>query len=702
MALANVDCKERFGYSPNMSERYRVGVDIGGTFTDFVLFDKTAGTLKLEKTYTTPQDLRQGVEGGLRGAGVPFPDIADLSHGTTIGLNTFIERKGTPTGLITTAGFRDAYEIGRGARSEPYNLFFRKPVPLVPREHRLEVKERIGADGKVVTALHEEDVRASAERLRDAKISSIAICFVNSYANSSHEERAAEIVAEVHPEARISTSHSLAREWREYERTSTTCINAYIMPRTARYMESLSKSLAAGGYRSPLFINQSSGGVVSAGTAVAKPVMTLMSGPAGGVAASAYVGGLDGFKDVISFDMGGTSNDVCLIKDGRPRVTADSKIESHPVMVPMVAIHSIGAGGGSLAWIDSVGALNVGPKSAGAEPGPVCYGRGGTEPTVTDANVVLGRVAPEPFLPENMKLDVEAARRAIREKVGDPLSLDLWHAATGILDIVNVKMAMAVRTVTVQRGLDPKDFALFAFGGAGPMHACFVARELGIDKVVVPIAPGQFSALGILGSDIRHDLVRTAPAGSDALHRSFIQEQFDALETEARSVLAKEGVSEDDFLFLRSVDIRYVGQEYTVNVPLSDGPVNDASVRKACSDFHKFHEVTYSHSKPDEPIELVNLRLAAIGRRPKVELPKIAAGGEEPFSSARAGSTEICFDAAHGFTEAAVWDRRALLAGNKITGPAIVADPGATTVVPPEFRCSVSPHGNMVIDVPEA
>ena len=681
-----------------MSERYRVGVDIGGTFTDFVLFDKTEGSLKLEKTYTTPQDLRQGVESGLRNAGVPFSDIADLSHGTTVGLNTLIERKGTETGLITTSGFRDAYEIGRGARAQPYNLFFRKPAPLVPREHRLEVTERMGADGKVVATLDEDDVRRAAEAFRQAGIASIAICFVNSYANSSHEERAAKIVAEVYPEARVSTSHSLAREWREYERTSTTCINAYIMPRTARYMESLSKTLAAGGYRRPLFINQSSGGVVSADSAVAKPVMTLMSGPAGGVAASAYVGGLDGFNDIISFDMGGTSNDVCLIKDGRPRVTADSKIESHPVMVPMVAIHSIGAGGGSLASIDSVGALNVGPESAGAEPGPVCYGRGGTNPTVTDANVVLGRVAPAEFLPENMKLDVDAARSAIREKVAEPLSLDLWHAATGILDIVNVKMAMAVRTVTVQRGLDPKDFALFAFGGAGPMHACFVARELGIGKVVVPIAPGQFSAFGILGSDIRHDLVRTAPAGTDALQRAFIKEQFDALESDARAVLAKEGVAETDFMLLRSVDIRYVGQEYTVNVPIPEEPIDEDSVLRARSDFHEFHEQTYSHSKPDDAIELVNLRVAAIGRRPKIELPKVAAGKKDPPPSARVGSTEICFDAAQGFTEAAVWDRRELLAGNQIDGPAIIADPGATTVVPPRFRCTVSSHGNLVIE----
>ena len=299
--------------------------------------------------------------------------------------------------------------------------------------------------------------------------------------------------------------------------------------------------------------------------------------------------------------------------------------------------------------------------------------------------MVLGRVAPAEFLPENMKLDVDAARSAIREKVAEPLSLDLWHAATGILDIVNVKMAMAVRTVTVQRGLDPKDFALFAFGGAGPMHACFVARELGIGKVVVPIAPGQFSAFGILGSDIRHDLVRTAPAGTDALQRAFIKEQFDALESDARAVLAKEGVAETDFMLLRSVDIRYVGQEYTVNVPIPEEPIDEDSVLRARSDFHEFHEQTYSHSKPDDAIELVNLRVAAIGRRPKIELPKVAAGKKDPPPSARVGSTEICFDAAQGFTEAAVWDRRELLAGNQIDGPAIIADPGATTVVPPRL-----------------
>jgi N-methylhydantoinase A len=688
--------------SESTRNRYRVGVDIGGTFTDFVLLDLEDGSLRIEKTYTTPKDLCLGVETGLRSASVDFGAIEDLAHGTTVGLNTLLERKGAPTGLITTTGFRDAYEIGRGARSQPYNLFFRKPVPLVPREHRLEARERIGADGSVVTPLNEDDVVRAAEFFRAEGIASIAICFLNSYASSVHEQRAEEIVASVYPEAKVSTSCRLAREWREYERTSTTCINAYIIPSTSRYIERLSQTLDAGGYRKELFINQSSGGVVSARTAVTTPVMTLMSGPAGGVAAAAYVGGLDGMGDIISFDMGGTSNDVCLIQDGRPRVTADSKLESHPVMVPMVAIHSIGAGGGSLAWIDPVGALNVGPESAGAEPGPVCYGRGGTKPTVTDANIVLGRVAPARFIPENMKLDVEAARRIIDDTIAKPLKLDLLDAATGVLRIVNVKMAMAVRAVTVERGLDPQDFVLFAFGGAGPMHACFVARELGIKKVVVPIAPGQFSAFGILGSDIRHDLVRTAPAGTDALNPTFFRDQLSNLEAEGRSILVEEGVAQDAIELFFSVDIRYVGQEYTVNVPLPPGEVDSTTVAKASAEFHTLHETTYSHSNPDESIELVNLRLAAIGLRPKVRLPEVAPGEETPLASAKVDDTEICFDAEAGFERASVWDRRALLAGNRIDGPAIVADPGATTVIPPGFVCRVSSIGNLVIEVPEA
>ena len=404
--------------------RYRVGIDIGGTFTDFVVLDSETKALSLEKTSTTPKNLWIAIETGLEQAGLPLTDIEQLAHGTTISLNTLLQSRGDPTGLITTIGFRDAYEIGRGARPDMYNLFYRKPAPLVPRQHRLEVRERIGADGNIVMPLHEQDVIDAAEHFKQHGIFSIAICFLHGYRNPDHEIRAAEVVSEVFKEALVSTSHSLAREWREYERTSTTCINAYIMPRTGQYLEQMNTALRAGGHNRPFFVNQSSGGLQSVAATKAKPVTTLMSGPAGGVIAAAHVGALSGYGNIISFDMGGTSTDVSVIYDGRPRITADAKIDEHPVIVPMVAIHSIGAGGGSLAWMDDVGALYVGPQSAGAEPGPACYGRGGTEPTVTDANLVLGRMAPPSFLPGKIALDKQAAGTAVSAEVGRRLELD--------------------------------------------------------------------------------------------------------------------------------------------------------------------------------------------------------------------------------------------------------------------------------------
>lgn len=682
------------------SPRYRVGIDIGGTFTDFVIVDTVSRTIRLEKTATTPQNLWQGIETGFQQLHLPLAEIAQVAHGTTVGLNTLLERRGDPTGLITTAGFRDAYEIGRGARPDAYNLFFRKPVPLVPREHRLEVRERIGADGAVVTPLNEADVAAAVEHFRRHAIHSIAICFLHAYRNPAHEIRAAEIVAELYPEALISTSSSLVREWREYERISTTCINAYIMPRTSRYIEHVTAALAAGGYRRPFFVNQSSGGVLSVEAAKTKPVTTLMSGPAGGVVAAAHAGQMEGFENIISFDMGGTSTDVCVIYEGQPRITVDAVIDRHPVMVPMIAVHSIGAGGGSIATLDAVGALNVGPHSAGAEPGPVCYGRGGTQPTVTDANLVLGRMAPPAFLPNHLQPDTQAARAAIQRRIGQPLALDTVEAAAGIIAIVNVKMSMAVRSITVQRGLDPKDFVLCAFGGAGPMHACWIARELHIPRVMVPLAPGQFSALGILLSNIRHDFVRTVSADPASFSPAFLTQRFAAIEAEARAVLDAEGVAAADMTFVRSLDARYVGQEYTVNVPVPAGAFSTAVIQAIQESFHTSHQRIYGHASPDEPIELVNLRMAAVGSLPTVELPAVAAGEPNPPREALAGETQTCFAADDGYVRCPVWERQKLRAGNQIAGPAIIADPGATTVLPPGFTCTVSVHGHLLIDVP--
>jgi N-methylhydantoinase A len=678
--------------------RYRVGIDIGGTFTDLVVVDVEGGTMWTEKTLTTPDDLWEGIATGLERARVSL-DEAEIAHGTTVVLNTLLERRGEPTGLITTVGFRDAYEIGRGARPEMYNLFYRKPAPLVPREHRLEVRERLGADGAVVLPLEESDVRAAAEHFRAHGISDVAVCFLHAYRNPDHEQRAAEVLGEVYPEALVSLSHQLVREWREYERTSTTCINAYVRRRTGSYLERAIAQLTAGGYRSEFFINQSSGGVVSARTASAKPVVTLMSGPAGGVAATARAGAAAGTHDVIAFDMGGTSTDVAVISGGQPRLTADTKIEGHPIAVPTVDIHSIGAGGGSLAWVDEVGALNVGPRSAGAVPGPACYGRGGTEPTVTDANVILGRVAPSDFIPDQLVLDDRAAADAVDRAVAAPLQLTTIDAALGIVEIVNLKMAMAVRAVTVQRGLDPKDFVLYAFGGAGAGHACWIARELGIPRVVVPVAPGQFSALGIALTDVRHDYVRTILARAGDVTPPFLAEAFASVGREAREALAAEGVPADRMRLVQSADVRYSGQEYTIAVPLANGAVDDATVERLRADFHRLHQTTYGHASEEEPVEVVNVRIAAIGLLPEVELPALQPGRAEPSAEAEHSVTRTCFAAEGGYVECRVFVRERLVPGNVVAGPAVVADAGATTVLPPGCTATVDRHGQLEVDV---
>jgi N-methylhydantoinase A len=677
--------------------RYRAGIDVGGTFTDLVLLDLVDGTVRTEKALTTPADPWEGIWLVLQQSGVPIEDV-EIAHGTTIGLNALLERRGTPTGLITTRGFRDIYEIGTGARTEMYNLFFRKPVPLVPREHRLEVSERLDPQGEVVVPLNDDDVLAAAHHFREFGIADIAVCFLHSYRNPVHERRAASILRDVYPDALVSCSHELVRQWKEYERTSTTAVNAYIRRNTASYLEQAARALDASGYTRDFFVNQSSGGIVSARTSAERPVSTLMSGPAGGVAAGAKVGGAAELADVITFDMGGTSTDVAVITSGRPHLTADTRIDEHPIALPSIAIRSIGAGGGSIAWIDEVGALNVGPRSAGPDPGPVCYTRGGTEPTVTDANLVLGRLAPSEFVPGGLKLDAERAAAAIEDKVARPLGLDLEAAAAGILEIVNLKMAMAVRAVTIERGLDPKDFVLFAFGGAGAAHAAWIARELEIPRVVVPTAPGQFSALGIAVSDVRHDFVRTALSPLEALRSSTLTKLFESIETDARAALADEHVPTERIVLIRTADVRYQGQEYTISVPVPEGALDKEDLRMLRADFDRLHEQIYSYSAESVPAELVNARVEATGCLGDVNLPAMPSGGTEPAPAAAAGTVEMTIDPTSGTLRAAVWRRSALVGGNRLLGPAIVADVGATTIVPPGSACRVDPNGNLLIE----
>lgn len=678
------------------ADSLRCAVDIGGTFTDLVSVDPRTGSLVIEKTPTTPANLWEGIAQGLRQSGVDVAGLAMLVHGTTVGLNTFLEKKGAPVGLITTRGFRDVYEMGRVNRVDMYDLFYRKPEPLVPREHRLEVRERIGPSGEVVESLVEDDVRAAAEHFRRHGIRAIAVCLLHSYANPAHEERVAALLEEFYPEAQVSVSHRLAREWREYERTSTTAINAYIAPRVSAYLQEMEAGLAEMGYRRPLFIHKSSGGVMSVRTAQSQPVHTIMSGPAGGSVAAAVIGRELGFNNVIAFDMGGTSTDVSVAWQGELRVTADTQFDRHPVMVPMVDIHSVGAGGGSIAWVDPQGALQVGPQSAGSVPGPACYGRGGEEPTVTDAHLLLGRLRPV-ILGGAMTLDRDLARQAI-SRVAGAVGLDETAAAAGILRIVNTKMSHAIRAITVERGLDPKDFALVAFGGAGPMHACALAEELNVSQVVVPVLPGAFSAVGMLAGDVRHDAVRTQPQLTDAADPAALAAGFQEMEQELAGLIAVEAGPEVPVDFNRFIDMRYVGQEYVVRVPVPEGrPFDGDLIADLRAEFDRLHEQAYGHASATEPTEIINLRVAAFGRLPRLELPALPAGGEEPPSAALIDRVECIFDHTSGPVTVPVYLREEMLAGNRLAGPAIIVEKGATTVLHPGFNLTVAEHGHLVI-----
>ncbi|WP_066291683.1 hydantoinase/oxoprolinase family protein [Bacillus sp. FJAT-29937] len=677
------------------STKYRVGVDIGGTFTDFVILDQDSGQITIEKTPTTPRNLWEGIRNGFDQANVDLTETAMIVHGTTVGLNCFLEKKGVRTGIITTKGFRDVYEIGRVNRIEMYDLFYKKPEPLVQREYRVEVEERLDSNGNVISALNREDVLKAAEYFRKEEIKAIAVCLLHAYNNPVHEILVGQILSEVYPEAQVSLSHQLAREWREYERTSTTVINAYIADKVGSYLSNIESGLMERGYKRPFFVNQSSGGIMSVNSAKAKPVHTIMSGPAAGAISSAYIGKLAGFNNIISFDMGGTSTDVSLTYHGKTRVTNESQIERHPLMVPMIDIYSIGAGGGSIAHIDRAGSLNVGPQSSGAEPGPACYGRGGLEPTVTDANLTLGRI-PSHLLGGKMEMNKESSINAIH-RISDPLTLDVVTGAAGILRIVNNNMAYAIRAVTVQRGLDPKDFVLFAFGGAGPIHACEVAEELGIKTVIVPLAPGTFSALGMLLSEIRHDFARTRLVRTELSDPLELEGIYSEMEQESISILEKEVNPDTPVRFERAVEMRYVGQEYTVRVPLPNDALTKDRMISLREDFNRLHNQAYGHSSESEPTEIINLRLAAFGSLGEVKIKKITNGGPEPLNNALMGTTKIFLNSTEGYVDCPVYNRDNLLAENKILGPALVLEKGSTTLITSDFEGVIDQIGNLLL-----
>ncbi|HZT50993.1 MAG TPA: hydantoinase/oxoprolinase family protein [Stellaceae bacterium] len=674
-----------------------MAVDIGGTFTDLIAFDDAAGRIHQAKSLTTPRDPVAGVIDCIRKTGLDAAAIGHLIHGSTIAINTLIERKGATVGLLVTRGTRDVYIIGRGNRPEAYNLFFHRAQPLVPRHRTLEIAERLYASGEVRERLVRESVSDAAAALAREGVDAVAVCFLHSYANPEHEKVAGSIVEAALPGAFVSLSHEILREYREYERISTTVVNAYIGPTVGGYVRNLQSRLEALGFRGDLAIMQSNGGVMTPAAAVKRPVMMMESGPVGGIIAAAAIGKALGRADVVSFDMGGTTAKAALVRDGEPATAEGYYVggyaNGHPVMVPVVDVVEVGAGGGSIAWIDEVGALKVGPQSAGADPGPIAYRNGGAEPTITDANVVLGRIGVSDFLGGEMALDRDGAARGIAERIGTPLAMGVEEAARAIIQIATAKMSLAVREVSVAKGYDPRDFALVASGGAGPPHALEIARELHIPTVIVPVFPSHFSALGMLMADERHDLSRTYYA--ELAEADFAQVRRIAAEMQetARGLIAGGREIAYQLLF----DLRYVGQEFALSVPVTPAQLAAADRAAVRAAFDALHEQRYAHHAADEPVEVINLRLVALGRRPKLVLPAIPRGGAPRPCERRKVWLED-----GGPVECPVWRRDELPARMVIDGPALVSEYGSTTVIFPGDRLTVAATGEMVIAVASA
>jgi N-methylhydantoinase A len=675
----------------------RIAVDIGGTFTDLVAVDDN-GQVFRSKSLTTPDDLARGINDCLRGANVDVAGASFFVHGSTVTINAVIERKGARTGLITTKGFRDVYEIGRGNRPEGYNLFFKRPVPLVPRDLRLEVDERLYATGEVLKPLDEKSATTTISALKAAGVESVAVCLLHAYANAAHEQRLGELLRQQFPDVYISLSHEILREFREYERTSTTALNSYVGPLVSRYLVSLEKMLGDAGFRGAFRVMQSNGGVMSAETAKRLPVTMMESGPVAGVIAAAHLGESLGCRHIISFDMGGTTAKSSLIKDFHPEVTSSyyvgGYVSGHPMMLPVVDIVEVGNGGGSIAWIDPAGGLKVGPQSAGAAPGPACYGKGGTEPTVTDANLIAGRIDPEYFLGSGIRLQRDKAAGAITEKIGKPLGLSLDEAALGILTIANFNMSLSVRAVSVEKGYDPRDCALVPSGGGGALHAMAIARELAVPRVIIPPMPAHFSALGMLMADLKHDYVQTFVRELAETSGMEIADAFAALEKSATHTLREEGAKAEQIMLRRFLDMRYRGQEYTLPVPVTEDLRAVSDFTAIRSRFDQLHQEHYGHSAPKEPVMMVNLRLSALG---KFENKLTLASAWRAEDRGERGRRPVIFESKA--VDCPIYLRSGFKSGDQLDGPAVIEEVGATILVYPGDTMQVNEFGHLVIDV---
>jgi N-methylhydantoinase A len=664
------------------------GIDVGGTFTDLIALDPDSGEVRLAKVPTTPENQAFGVLNALDRTGIGLDQLSLIVHGTTTTTNALLERKLAKTGLITTKGFRDVLELGRRTRPSSYGLtgWFE---PLIPRELRLEVAERMDAEGAVVTPLDDDETKRSVRTLADAGCESLVIHFLHSYINPAHEKRALELAAALWPNRYVTAGHTILSEYREYERGVTAAVNACVRPILDRYLGKLSDELKRRGFGKELLVMQGNGGTVAARLASDTAVNTVMSGPASGVIAAAYSASAAGFRHAITYDMGGTSTDVGLIMDGVPQVSSELEIEyAMPVHVPMVDVHTIGAGGGSIAFIGEDGMLKVGPRSAGAHPGPICYGRGGTEPTITDANLLLGRLNPERLLGVEGKADLKGIERIFLEKLGKPLKLDVAQAAAAIVRIANDKMAGAIRMVSLARGHDPRDFVLFPFGGAGPLHAAALARELGIPRLLVPMRPGITNALGCVVADLRHDFVNTVNQPVGSLDPGKVRALIESQVEEGRKLLLREGVAVQGTRFLFSADMQFQGQSHILTVPLPGPGVQREQLQAL---FDRAYWDRFGVELPEIRAVLVNVHTAVIGLRPRLDLGLLKKQAGKPPSRSR----DVWFES--GWRKTPVYQREAMPA--EFEGPAIVEQLDCTTVLEPGNVARPDALGNLVVEV---
>lgn len=679
---------------------YKIGVDVGGTFTDVCMFNQTNGDVMVHKLPSTPWDPSEAIGDGISQIlslnNVIPEEIVYLAHGTTVATNATLERKGSKTGIITTKGFRDLIELARQKRASLYDVQVEKPVPIIERNLRKEVDERIQYNGNVFKAIDRQEVEKVVDELKLEGVVSYAVCLLHAYINPVHEKIIKEVIKERHPEAYVSISSEVLPEIREYERMSTTALNSYIGPIVGIYANLFKKRVKEMGMSLIPYINQSNGGLMSIETTFNNPIRTALSGPAAGVSGANYIAKLAGLKNIISFDMGGTSTDVCLIENNTPKLTTSKAIAEFPVKVPMTDVTAVGAGGGSIAWIDNGGMLKVGPESAGAVPGPISYSKGGNLPTVTDANVILHKLNPKYILGGRMKIDEQATYNAIEEKIAKPMGISTLDAARGIITVVNSNMARAIRVVSVERGYDPREFVLVAFGGAGALHAVNVAKDLGINNVMIPSYPGILCAVGLLVSDIRSDYVKTSISDFKSENIDIMNAKFKELVEESNKWLDEERIPKPQKQIIKNADMRYFGQNFELSIDIDYDEFNEENIEEIKALFNREHKREYGYCNENAAIQIVNYRSTALGKVSTIKFKEQPDGGEDS-SCAIIDNRDVFFEESSRYIDTKIYNRDLLKVNNVIVGPAIIEQMDATIVIPPGHTAKLDKYLNIMI-----